>query len=1417
MDKPGAFPFLYGLFAARQDEQLRMSTAKTNAPPAKGQGAAASAAKSPALTPTPVHVPPLFRKIDWFTFAVTTVLVLIGYYLTLAPDLTLEDSGEMAVASYYAGIPHPPGYPVWTLYSWLFTAILPVSNIAWRVAVSSAVAGALACGLLGLLVSRGSSMMMEGIADLKNIDRRWESAICVVSGFVAGMLLGFDGFMWSQSVIVEVYALTVLSLMAVLLCLLRWTYAPHQHRYVYLAFFLFGICFCNHQSLLVIALGMEVLILMVEPKLAREMFFWNSILFIVGLALGPSILTSNNALLTIYWIIGVSSLGAWLWLAINTKKRLIELGRDFCMLGTFGYLAVILGVVTGWITTFEKSKGGLFVVNILGIACTIGFVRLIQLTRSQSRDWLNALFCGGSWFLGAAFYLYMPLAGATNPPMQWGYPRTLEGFIHAFTRGQYERIRPTTGTGEGIEAISSFISTYTKQVWMFLEGLNDEFNVIYVFIALVMFLYYRRMQARERAWTIGVTAIFFCLGPFLIVLFNPPPDRQARELIRVFFTASHVLVALGVGYGLSLIVASLATHYDRFRRVATLGGAVAVDLALFSLAVVTYALLGDTEPGESNPIRKFLVFVFFALCATSFVLAAYRMFVSPDAVNEERPALIGLSSIGLVSLLMGLVYSNNIETGVEQSSVVGFAKILCWLLTAGCLYLAQNPKRGDDRTIMLAISGLLALLSVGMTAMTVLGDKPSLGTFVSTLAGAFQPGQYAMPVLASLILLGMAVAFVVASVMFKSRAPLGLALVIFAIMPLHPILSHWFENEQRGHLFGYWFGHDMFTPPFEGPDGKFSYDPKLRAEMMKDPEKARLTYPEMTRDAILYGGTDPGRFCPTYMTFCESFIPPRCKVDTDPNFDRRDVYVITQNALADGTYLNYIRAHYNRSTQIDSPFFQDLLRGQKEREQNYKTNFLARIAVNLLDKPLTALGASIEARRRREGVYPPREMYIATPDDSQRCFHEYLMDAQKRLAHDTQFPNAPRQIRPGEDVKIVENRVQVSGQVAVMTINGLITKVMFDKNPTNEFFVEESFPLEWMYPHLTPFGVIMKINRQTLPTLPEEVLARDHAFWAKYSERLIGNWITYDTPVRDIVKFAEKVYLRRDLSDFKGDRKFVRDDQAQKAFSKLRSSIGGIYAWRLGPQASPEYRPKTTAEIERLYKEADFTFKQSFAFCPYSPEAVFRYINLLVQPPPPIAPRLDDALIVAETCLKLDPYNGQVLALVNNLRSARKGQADFDKARASLQQMEDTVRNNPTNFQAALDLAATYFQMQQTDRAMAIFDRLITNSQSNPNVILTIARAYAEMGNWAKLEITLEQLVKVLPESPEAWYDLAAFKASLNKTNEVVAPLMKALELNDQRLAQNPQAPNLHISNRNDARFNSLRTLPEYQNLVAPR
>jgi tetratricopeptide (TPR) repeat protein len=703
-----------------------------------------------------------------------------------------------------------------------------------------------------------------------------------------------------------------------------------------------------------------------------------------------------------------------------------------------------------------------------------------------------------------------------------------------------------------------------------------------------------------------------------------------------------------------------------------------------------------------------------------------------------------------------------------------------------------------------------------ISAITFAGDPPArdgLAKVIRAIAHSFSPDQYGLPIYAALVLLGASVLFLACVWFFKTRAPIGITVALFALMPSYSILTHWFDNEQRNHYFGYWFGHDMFTPPFPGPDGQLTYDPKLRENAMKGPN-ASLVYPEMTKDTILFGGTDPGRFAPTYMIFCDSFVKPKDKPKVDPNFDRRDVYIITQNALADGTYLEYIRAHYFRSDQYqyDTPFFQEVLRGPEERKDRYETNIIARIAYQLLDKPLISRGASIEKRWRAEGVYPPKEIYTPTPEDSQRCFSEYTQDAAKRMDHDMRYPNEPPQIRPGENVNFTpDGRVQVSGQIAVMTINGLLTKVIFDHNPTNEFFVEESFPLDWMYPHLTPFGIIMKINRQPLPEVTDDIVKRDHEFWSRYSERLIGNWITYDTSVKEIADFAIKTYKRRDFSGFKGDRKFVRDDQAQKAFSKLRSSIAGIYAWRLGMTSSSptpmQYLAKTDAERTRMLREAEFAFKQAFAFCPYSPEAVFRYVQLLAS-----MNRLDDAIIVAETCQQLDPYNGQVSGLLKQLKGPAHGRSDpMNELRARIIKLENEVRTNPADFQKQLDLASMYAQIQQTDRAAQILDGILNNPNADASVIFTVAQAFAAMRNLPKIETALEKVVKLAPTEPEAWYNLAAIKVALNKPTEAAQNLRRSLDLSAKRLQQNPNAHDLAAEAQKDKTFDAIRNLPQFK------
>ena len=255
-----------------------------NTDKSKAQAPKAAAPKTPVAPPTPVKVPPLFRKMDWIALLIAFAAVWAVYLWTLAPELTLEDSGELCTGAYYAGIPHPPGYPFWSIWAYCWTVIVPFGNVAWRVEVGQSFAAAMGCGLLALMVSRGGSMLIEGIEELKTISRKWENAICVISGIVSGLLLGLGAFMWKESVVINRIALFgVPWLLAMMALLMRWSYAPQQRRYLYLAMLFFGWIATIHQSLLLSAPAVEVVVALVSLRLGRDLFLTNSILYVITL------------------------------------------------------------------------------------------------------------------------------------------------------------------------------------------------------------------------------------------------------------------------------------------------------------------------------------------------------------------------------------------------------------------------------------------------------------------------------------------------------------------------------------------------------------------------------------------------------------------------------------------------------------------------------------------------------------------------------------------------------------------------------------------------------------------------------------------------------------------------------------------------------------------------------------------------------------------------------------------------------------------------------------------------------------------------------------------------------------------------------------------------------------------------------
>ncbi|MDQ3809506.1 MAG: DUF2723 domain-containing protein [Chloroflexota bacterium] len=147
-------------------------------------------------------------------------LVALGAYLpTLAPTITWRnrgvDSGDLAAAVASLGIPHPPGYPTYTLLGWAWTALPLGGDVAYRLNLLSAGSAALASGLAAVTVLKlGSAGGLRGPS-------------CIAGGLAAGLAMAFAPLTWSQATIAEVYApgLAVLSMLT--LPILHWRRASN--------------------------------------------------------------------------------------------------------------------------------------------------------------------------------------------------------------------------------------------------------------------------------------------------------------------------------------------------------------------------------------------------------------------------------------------------------------------------------------------------------------------------------------------------------------------------------------------------------------------------------------------------------------------------------------------------------------------------------------------------------------------------------------------------------------------------------------------------------------------------------------------------------------------------------------------------------------------------------------------------------------------------------------------------------------------------------------------------------------------------------------------------------------------------------------------------------------------------------------
>ncbi|MDQ3931542.1 MAG: DUF2723 domain-containing protein [Actinomycetota bacterium] len=174
----------------------------------------------------------------------------IAYLRTLLPTMGFGgDTAKFEFVGYVLGVPHVPGYPLYTLFNFLFTHLVPVATIAYRANLLSAVFAVAAVATLDRTLLR--------------LGTRRLLALATASAF------GLTYTFWSHAVVAEVYTLTVLLLALGLHFLVRWE-QTRRDADLLAAMAVFGISLGHALSVYLLAPGLLAYMAATDLRLFRR-------------------------------------------------------------------------------------------------------------------------------------------------------------------------------------------------------------------------------------------------------------------------------------------------------------------------------------------------------------------------------------------------------------------------------------------------------------------------------------------------------------------------------------------------------------------------------------------------------------------------------------------------------------------------------------------------------------------------------------------------------------------------------------------------------------------------------------------------------------------------------------------------------------------------------------------------------------------------------------------------------------------------------------------------------------------------------------------------------------------------------------------------------------------------------------------
>jgi tetratricopeptide (TPR) repeat protein len=177
------------------------------------------------------------------------VLVFAVYAWGACRTIYVGDSGELVAAVHVLGIPHPSGYPLYVLLGKLWTLLVPIGSIAFRMSLFSALCGAVAAGVIHYLCRK--------------------AALHPIAAATAALAFAFAPSVWGEANVQRVYTLNALFVAGATAAAFEW-HRSRKPRALAFVFFLCGLGATNHTIMGVYAIALGLFAVICEPGLLRR-------------------------------------------------------------------------------------------------------------------------------------------------------------------------------------------------------------------------------------------------------------------------------------------------------------------------------------------------------------------------------------------------------------------------------------------------------------------------------------------------------------------------------------------------------------------------------------------------------------------------------------------------------------------------------------------------------------------------------------------------------------------------------------------------------------------------------------------------------------------------------------------------------------------------------------------------------------------------------------------------------------------------------------------------------------------------------------------------------------------------------------------------------------------------------------------